>query len=251
MYTKDNSYKSRTLLAVYTLWKHTDEEHKISSPNISKYLEPYGLKYTDKALRDTVRKLRDLGIDIRSTGQETGRSRVWWASRPLCDETLEKLVFAVKTNPYISVEQESEIMESLIPLVTEFQEEKLKGSIQHLNKTEHNENTYKFYSEAQRAIERGEKVIYTKKDIKYNSITKMSEAVAGKAMSFTPNCICETGGNLYMFGYNHTESHIEAVPMEDILTIRLINKCKGRKVKDDSAVIQSLSTVDPTEYINV
>lgn len=250
MYKKDNSYKSRTLLAIYTLWKHTDEEHKISSPKISKYLEPYGLKYTDKALRDTVRKLRDLGVDIRSTGQETGRSRVWWANRPLCDETLDKLVFAVKSNPYISTDQEAEIMESLIPLVTEFQEEKFKGSIKRLDKTEYNENMFKFYSEAQRAIERGEKVIYTKKDIKCDPKTKMSEEVVSKPMSFTPNCVCENKSNLYMFGYNHTKHQIEAVPMEDILTLRLARRYKERKVEGCDIEIESLKTVDPMEYIN-
>lgn len=250
MYTKDNSYKSRTLLAIYTLWKHTDEGHKISSPAISKYLEPYGLKYTDKALRDTVRKLRDLGIDIRSTGQETGRSRVWWANRPLCDETLDKLVFAVKTNPYISADQEADIMESLVLLVTEFQEEKLKGSIKRLEKTECNENMYKFYSVAQCAIERGEKVIYKKKDIKYDSKTKMYEEIVSKAMSFTPNCVCEKSGILYMFGYNHTKRQIEAVPIEDILTIQLHSKCKGRKGEKRDIEAESLNTVDPTQYIN-
>ena len=250
MYKKDNSYKSRTLLAIYTLWKHTDEEHKISSSAISKYLEPYGLKYTDKALRDTVRKLRDLGIDIRSTGQEKGRSRVWWANRPLCDETLDKLVFAVKTNPYISAEQEAEIMESLIPLVTEFQEEKLKSSIKHLNKAKYNEEMYKFYSEVQCAIELGKKVIYTKKDIKCDPKTKMSEEFVSKPMSFTPNCVCENKSNLYMFGYNHTKHQIEAVPMEDILTLRLSRRYKGRKVGRCDIEIESLNTVDPTEYIN-
>lgn len=250
MYTKDNSYKSRTLLAIYTLWKHTDEEHKISSPKISKYLEPYGLKYTDKALRDTVRKLRDLGIDIRSTGQETGRSRVWWANRPLCDETLDKLVFAVKTNPYISADQEAEIMESLIPLVTEFQEEKLKGSIKHLDKAEHNENMYKFYTEAQCAIKRGEKVVYTKKEIQHDSKTKASEEVANNPISFTPNCVCENGGNLYMFGYNHTKQQIEAVPLEDVLSIQPFPKRKGRKRAECDIEIESLRAVDPIKHIS-
>ena len=247
---KANNMKLRTLYALSVLWKYSDENHKLSSANLSAHLESHGFNYTKKALSHTVHTLREFGVDIRSTGQEKGRSRVWWANRPLCDETLDKLVFAVKTNPYISADQEADIMESLVLLVTEFQEEKLKGSIKRLEKTECNENMYKFYSVAQCAIERSEKVIYKKKDIKYDSKTKMYEEIVSKAMSFTPNCVCEKSGILYMFGYNHTKRQIEAVPIEDILTIQLHSKYKGRKGAKRDIETESLNTVDPTQYIN-
>ena len=104
---KSNSVKFRTLFAIHTLWKYTDENHKVSSPQVSKYLEPYGLNYTNKALRDTVHKLRELGLDIHSQEDNCIRD-VWWGDRPLDDDTLDKLIFAVKSNPYITKEQQNE-----------------------------------------------------------------------------------------------------------------------------------------------
>lgn len=249
MYMKDNSFKPRTLLAIHTLWKYTDENHKISSPKISKYLEPYGLNYTDKALRDTVRKLRQLGVDIRSTGKELGRSRVWWANRPFDDDTLDKLAFAVRTNPYITDEQADDIMSSITPFITIYQEDKLKCSAVLSNKPHANENMYKIYSNIQNAIEHNKKVVFTQRYTRYDKKTGNLIEKISSHRYFTPQCVCENNDTLYLFGYDHTRKQIDAIPLENISTLRLEQNHRKANNTQTEEIHKLLNSVDPNDYI--
>ena len=246
---KANNMKLRTLIALSVLWKYSDENHKLSSPELSAHLEPHGFNYTKKALAHTVHTLREFGADICSTGRETGRSRVWWANRPFDDDTLDKLVFAVRTNPYITNAQAEDIMSSITPFITVYQEDKLKCSAKLSNKPHANENMYKLYSNIQEAIEHNKKVVFTQRYIKYDKRTKIPVEKIRSNIYFTPRCICVSNDILYLFGYNHTFKRIDTVPMEEISMLRLKQKYHKACDTKTEEIHEFLNTIDPDEYI--
>lgn len=246
---KANNMKLRTLIALSVLWKYSDENHKLSSPDLSAHLESHGFNYTKKALTHTVHTLREFGADICSTGRERGRSRVWWANRPLDDDTLDKLVFAVRTNPYITNAQAEDIMSSITPFITVYQEYKLKCSARLSNNLPANENMYRLYSNIQEAIEHNKKVVFTQRYIKYDKKTGMPVEKISSDRIFSPRCICASNDSLYLFGYNHMLKQADAIPLEDISMLRLEQKYHKACDTKTEEIDKFLNTIDPDEYI--
>ncbi len=118
---KVRSVKLRTFAILHIFYKYTDEKHRLNSRKLNEYLAPYGLECDKGVIRDTVKRLREFGVDVGYKGF-WGTAGYWIKDRPLEDKALKKLVAAVTTNPNVSQEDKTEILASLRPLVTVYQE---------------------------------------------------------------------------------------------------------------------------------
>ena len=245
---KAKSMKLRTLITLHTIWKNTDENHRLNTTKLNHALRPYGLECEGRVLADTVRIMREYGIDVRSKGC-WDNDGIWLADRPLKDDVLDKLIFAVQSNPYLPKGQEKEILASLMPLVTAYQEDKLSQSIIASDKLRANERTYEIYTVIQEAIREKRRVVYYVEYVQYNKENNMPEPRVDVGTLFTPKCIYQTKDKLYMFGYNHPDKKLEAVPLEKIVDIKLSFKHNNEKAYITQKVDQLFATADPSEYI--
>lgn len=245
---KAKSMKLRTLITLHALWKHTDENHRLNTIKLNKYLEPYGLECNGRVLTDTVRVLRGYGFDVQSKG-EWDNQGIWLADRPLKDDVLDKLIFAVQSNPYLPKEQEKEILRVLMPLVTAYQEEKLSQSIIASDKLNANADIYHIYSVIQEAIRNRRRIVYNVEYIQYNKENNLPERRMDVGTLFTPKCIFQAKDRLYMFGYNHPDKKLEAVPLESIVGIKLSFKHNNENATITQKVDQLFQTADPRDYI--
>lgn len=124
--SKRKMLKLTTIISLYALFKHTDEEHRLNSVKLNEFLRPYGLECSGyKTLNKTIKALRMLGVEIKCKGWGSDKG-FYVVNRPLNNDELNILVYAVTTNPNLSNEQIDEVLQSIKPFVTVYQEGLLK-----------------------------------------------------------------------------------------------------------------------------
>ena len=245
---KAKSVKLRTLIILHTLWKLGDEKHRIGSATFNEYLKPYGLECKTKALSDAMNEMREYGLDIRIQGGREQKG-FCWANRPLQDDALDKIIFAVQTNPYLTHKQASDIMASLVPLVTTRQEEKLKRSFVYSDDISPDEKVCRFYSVIKYAIENDRRIAYYGEYVRYDNEIHMPVVKKAYRTIFTPKCMYMCDGKPYLFGYNHTDRKIEAIAFEQLSDVQLALSKQNRCEDITLAVKEILKKADPKDYI--
>ena len=63
---KNANYKLKILYVYKILYENTDEQHKITMPEILSMLESYGINAGRKGIYDDIEALRAFGVDIVS-----------------------------------------------------------------------------------------------------------------------------------------------------------------------------------------
>jgi len=242
---KAKSMKLRMLVTLHALWKHSDAKHRMNTVKLNKYLEPFGLNCTSRVLGDTVRILKEYGVDVRYKGEWDSQG-VWIEDRPLSSSALESLIFAVSTNPHLTKEQATEILSQLKPLVTEYQEPYLKGTVETKPTIHSNDKLYHTYSIICKAIELDRRLTYTIDYIKCNKERQSVEVVQEWKTLFTPKCVYQTDNTLYMVGYNNTDRRLDAIDLRDITDIDFAFK---HNAPNKEKVREMLDAMDPAQYI--
>ena len=242
---KPKSMKQRTLITLRALYKYSDAEHRMNTVKLNEFLRPYGLNCTSRVLNDTVRVMRESGIDVRNKG-EWDNQGIWIEDRPLPSHELRRLIFAVTTNPHLSKTQATEILQSLKPLVTVYQEDLLQGLIDTEPTEEPDDSLYWTFSVIQEAIQQKRRIRYTVDYLKYNGQTQGVEAKREWATLFTPKSIYQTQGQLYMVGYNNTDKRVDAVNLKDISSIKLAFKHKDPKA---NLVNEWIANIVPQDWV--
>lgn len=243
---KPKSMKLRTLATLHALFKYSDAEHRMNTVKLNEHLKPYYVDcMTSRVLSDTVRIMREFGIDVRSKG-EWDNQGVWIENRPLPQHELHRLIFAVTTNPHLSKEQATEILHSLKPFVTVYQEPLLKGFVENDQEAPQDDQFYWTYSVIQTAISAKRRVRYAVDYVKYHGDTQTVERKEEWMTLFTPKCLYQAKGQLYMVGYNNTDRRIDAVNLQDITSIKLAFKHKDPKAEQVSGWI---ADIEPQEWV--
>ena len=242
---KPKSMKMRTLVTLRALLKYSDANHRMSSIKLNEHLRPYGLNCTSRVLSDTVRVLKEMGVDVRHKG-EWDNQGVWIEDRPLPDYELKRLIFAVTTNPHLSRQQQTDILQALKPFVTVYQEEMLQGFVDTESVIDADDALYWTYSVIQEAIAAKRRVRYTVDYIKYDKNSRTVAPCREWATLFTPKCIYQTKGELYMVGYNNTDRCADAVNLKDISSIKLAFKHKDPKAQ---FVCQWIADIVPAQWV--
>ena len=211
---KAKSIKLRIFITLQALTKHADKNHGLNSLTLNEYLRPYGLDCSNKYFRNTIKALREFGVDVKR------KNGVWINNRPLTDERLQILAFALSTNPYITKEQAEEVLEGVKPFITIYQEELLNNYVS-LSATNVSDNSlYTNYSVIKKALLNNAQIKFT---------TFNSERIPqNKYTVFTPKSICQNKNGLYLIGSNHSTNRSEKVALKAIYNVKLVKTRKNR-----------------------
>lgn len=226
----DNSVKLRMLITLQALYKYTDKNHRMNSVRLNEFLRPFGMESGYRVISDTVKVLQEFGIKVAKNSNKTNHN-VWIEDRPLPDPILMKLIFALRTNPYITQEQTDEILESIRPILTVYQEPLLQTEYVDLSSLS-NKDYYQICSVLLEAIQSEKRVIITTE--KESSIT------------FSPFILNWKNGALCAQGYDHKMKTVKTIMILDIQHIKIERKNsksirdKIQKLKTDSIGISSL-----------
>lgn len=207
---KAKSTKLRFLYTLYALHKYTDEKHGLNSFTLNDYLKQYNLDCSgNKYFRNTIKALREFGVDVQR------KNGVRIKDRPLTDEILQLINFAVITSPLISKDQASDVMNSLKPFVTLYQEKLLDNYVEIKAIRENSEMLYQNCCIIQKAI-------LNNKLIKFTNCNTSSPR--SKCTAFSPKCIYKDDNRLFLFGYNHTKQVEEEVELVTLANVTLIKR---------------------------
>lgn len=232
--------KLRFLITLHALYKHTDENHRLNSKKLNAFLKPYGVESSDSALRDTIEVLWRYGVGVKTHGV-LNKHGVWLQDRPLYEAALKQLIFAITTNPLLSAEQQAELLESLNPLVTVYQEPLLHSHIQMVqNSSPLSGKQIEIYSTIHEAISTNKRVHIAKRNISRTRGENIQRCF------FTPKCFQVTEKQIYALGYNHLKKEVEGIAITDIESAVLASR---RKNSHEDMVRTLLDDVDPKNYI--
>ena len=234
---KPKSTKLRLLLTLQALFKQSDSEHRLTTVKFNEILKPYNLECTKEVTRDTIRVLREFGFDIRFSGAWDNQG-FWIEDRPISEQQLHKLIYAVSTNPHISRNEATEILEVLKPFVTTYQEDELVSIVDSDLSDDIHNSLFSNYSVVNKAIQNKLRVRYTTGSLNGNKVKN--------SILFTPKYLYHSDQELYMIGYDHALEKIEAVRLRDIMTIRLVRKYKTPIIDQTDEI---LSNINPHDYI--
>ncbi len=207
---KAKSTKLRVLHTLYALHKYTDKKHGLNSFTLNDYLKQYNLDCSgNKYFRSIIKALREFGVDVQR------KNGVWIKNRHLTDEILQLINFAVTTNPHVSKEQATDVLNCLKPYVTIYQEEILDNYVEVKTISKNSETLLQNSCIIQKAI-------INEKQIKFTSCNTSSPC--SPRMIFSPKSIYKDDNRLFLSGYNHTKQVEEEVELVTLTNVKLIKK---------------------------
>lgn len=131
--------KQKLLYLRKILLEQTDENHKLSGPELIAQLELYGISAERKTIYDDVAALTESGLDIEI--DHKGHSNVYYvASRLFQDEELYVLADAVASSKFLTQKKSNELIKKLQQLTSKYK-------AQHLRRTVYVGNRAKTYNE--------------------------------------------------------------------------------------------------------
>ena len=131
--------KQKLLYLQKILLEQTDENHKLSGPELIEKLEQYGISAERKTIYDDISVLIESGLDIEIDRQ--GHSNVYYvASRLFQEEELYVLADAVASSKFLTQKKSNELIKKLQQLTSRY-------AAQHLRRTVYVGNRAKSYNE--------------------------------------------------------------------------------------------------------
>ena len=215
---KVKSTKQRMLVTMHTLFKLSDRDHRINITKLNQQMQELDLECTSGALIDTVEAMREFGLDVRSKGAWDRRG-VWLESRPISEDMLRRLVFAISTNPYLPQTQIRECLDSLRPVMTVYQEAELLNVPEVHNEATVDEAFADRYFKVFEAIRQKQQLCYTTNGIRFDRKSGEIHLRERRKTRFTPKCLYRDENRICMVGYNHTDKCVNAVDLSDIVSL--------------------------------
>jgi len=211
----DNSVKLRMLITLYALYRHADKNHRMNSTRLNEFLRPYGMESGYRVISDTINVLQEFGVKIAKNSNQYN-ANVWIEDRPLPDPVLKKLIFAVRTNPHLTREQADEILESIKPVLTVYQEPVLESEFKDLSHPSEI-NKYHICSVIQDAIRSEKAILY------YGE--------GKKPISFIPKRLFQQGEHIYVHGHTRAKSDEVCIGIDEMTQVKLGRKLRKNREK--------------------
>ncbi|MBR4983660.1 MAG: WYL domain-containing protein, partial [Lachnospiraceae bacterium] len=98
---KGTNQKYKLIYIIKYLLENTDENHKVTMPQILAYLEANGITAERKSIYDDVEAIRELGIEV--IGEKVGRNYYYYVvDRDFEMAELKLLVDAIQSSKFIT-----------------------------------------------------------------------------------------------------------------------------------------------------
>lgn len=233
-----------TILKV--MWKHTDFKHRINTSKLNAYLKEYGLKCEDRCTGNVIKIMREIGIDVRQSTPKT-KHGVWIEKRPLSDENLKKIIFAVSTNPYITKEQATEILSPLKTFVTVYQEDSLVGIIEKDTEFSCDSNILGHLAVITEAIQKNRRIQYKNKTIKYHRTTESLFEKESSWNIFVPKYLLQKDKEIYLIGYDNKKKRVETINIKYITDVKIPQK---KELENYEMITRILEEINPKEHLS-
>ena len=220
--------------------RKTDDEHRLTMPEILSHLERYGITADRKSIYDDFEALRDLGIDIIM--DKEGRSYYYYmGDRAFEMAELKLLVDAVQSSKFITAKKSDELIDKITGLVSEYQAKELRRQVEVQGRIKTmNESIYYIVDELHSAILENKKITF-----EYLTWNLKKEMVPRREGLYdeSPWALTWDDENYYLIAYDTQEKKIKHFRVDKIRKLTITDKVReGRDV---------FEAIDMASYINM
>lgn len=220
--------------------KKTDDEHRLTMPEILTLLEEHGITADRKSIYDDFEALRDLGVDIIL--DQEGRSYYYYmGARAFEMAELKLLVDAVQSSKFITAKKSDELIDKITGLVSEYQAKELRRQVEvHGRIKTMNESIYYIVDELHSAILANKKITF-----EYLTWNLKKEMVPRREGLYdeSPWALTWDDENYYLIAYDTQEEKIKHFRVDKIRKLTITDKNReGRDV---------FEAIDMASYINM
>ena len=210
-------------LKLYYLYKilhdKTDDDHKLTMPEIQAHLEAYGVSADRKSLYDDVDALRLLGYDV--IGEKDGRNFYYhMGTKEFEIAELKLLVDAIQSSKFITEKKSNELIKKLTSLVSDYEALQLKRQVvvQGRIKTM-NESIYYIVDEIHSAISNNHKIRF--RYYKWNLQKELVPRKDGKYEA-SPWALTWDDENYYLIAYDSEAGKIKHYRVDKMRDIEIL-----------------------------
>ena len=224
---KGTNQKLKLYYLARIMVEKTDDEHRITMPEIQEKLEAYDVTADRKSLYDDLEALRVLGIDV--IGEKVGRNYFYHVGKKQFEiAELKLLVDAIQSSKFITAKKSNELIKKLTGLASAFEASQLKREVvvQGRIKTM-NESIYYIVDDIHNAITNNKKIRF--EYLKWN-IDKKMERRKDELYEISPWALTWDDENYYMIGYDAEEGKIKHYRVDKMRNISVTDeKREGRE----------------------
>lgn len=196
---KSSNQKLKIIYIYDYFMKYTDEDHRITVPDIISYLQNLGIKAERKSIYDDIEALRTYGADIIKT---QGRSGGYYlASRTFELPELKLLVDSVQSSKFITHKKTDMLIRKLESLASVYEARQLQRQVYITNRVKRdNEAVYYNIDAIHRGIAQNRKISfrYFEYSVKKEKVFRKS----GERYVVSPIALVWDDENYYLVAYD-------------------------------------------------
>ncbi|MCR4754966.1 MAG: WYL domain-containing protein [Lachnospiraceae bacterium] len=199
----------------------TDDDHKITMPEIQKALEAYGVTADRKSLYDDIEALRVLGIDV--IGEKEGRNYYYHVgSKKFEIAELKLLVDAIQSSRFITERKSTELIRKITSLASDYEAAQLKRQVMVQGRVKTmNESIYYYVDDVHRAIALNRQISF--EYMRWTKDKKM-EPRHDKPYVMSPWALTWDDENYYLIAYDEEAGKIKHFRVDKIKNVRILDK---------------------------
>lgn len=199
----------------------TDDDHKITMPEIQQALAAYGVTADRKSLYDDIEALRILGIDV--IGEKEGRNFYYHVgSKKFEIAELKLLVDAIQSSRFITERKSTELIRKITSLASDYEAAQLKRQVMVQGRVKTmNESIYYYVDDVHRAIALNKQISF--EYMRWTKDKKM-EPRHDKPYIMSPWALTWDDENYYLIAYDEEAGKIKHFRVDKIKNVKILDK---------------------------
>lgn len=234
---KGTNQKYKLIYIIKYLLENTDENHKVTMPQILAYLEANGITAERKSIYDDVEAIRELGIEV--IGEKLGRNFYYYVvDRDFEMAELKLLVDAIQSSKFITEKKSQELIKKLGALVSVHEAKQLKRQVYVAGRAKAlNESIFYNVDAIHNAIEENKKINF--QYFQWNTKKEMELRKNGELYEVSPWALLWEDENYYLVAFDVKSAKIKHYRVDKMLKISCMDSAReGKECFDEFNVAE-------------
>ena len=232
---KGTNQKYKLIYIIKYLLENTDENHKVTMPQILAYLEANEITAERKSIYDDIDAIQELGIDVQK--EKVGRNFYYYVvDRDFEMAELKLLVDAIQSSKFITEKKSQELIKKLGTLVSVHEAKQLKRQVYVAGRAKAiNENIFYNVDAIHNAIEENKKVRF--QYFQWNTKKEMELRKNGDWYEVSPWALMWEDENYYLVAFDPVAGKMKHYRVDKMLKMSCIDSDReGREIFEKSNV---------------
>ena len=232
---KGTNQKYKLIYIIKYLLENTDENHKVTMPQILAYLEANEITAERKSIYDDIDAIQELGIDVQK--EKVGRNFYYYVvDRDFEMAELKLLVDAIQSSKFITEKKSQELIKKLGTLVSVHEAKQLKRQVYVAGRAKAiNENIFYNVDAIHNAIEENKKVRF--QYFQWNTKKEMELRKNGDWYEVSPWALMWEDENYYLVAFDRIAGKMKHYRVDKMLKMSCMDsEREGRDLFEKSNV---------------